>query len=344
MSQVTRRTRTLRAWVCGLAFLVGVLVGIRRAEAEPSTLDVSWTAPPECPDRAWLESAVLHLVTAAPSRSLKVTGQIREVDGRYRVDLELQGAASGKRTLSAASCGSVSRGAALIIALALDPQASPLGLDEAAAAPSPASPIEPAEPEPLPPSSPPARPEPTPVAPSWSPAPSKVRPLVFAGVGAVRAYLPATALSVVAGGGITWRALRVDLSAELEPSVREPLVNRPTIGADFSLAAVAVRSCVAQESTWIALYGCAALRGVRIAGEGTGLAAAQRNTAYLVAVEPGAVVRFPARTQLAMELEGAAAIPLARPDFVILTNGPSDLVYRVSAIGARVTLGAGVRF
>lgn len=328
------RPHALRTCTAVLALAAALVAEEKVARAEPS-LDLTWTAPPGCPDRAWMMSAVLHLVTGSPPQALLVTGAVHEEDGQWVVDLELSGAASGTRTLRASSCKSVSRGAALIVALALDPQAAALASEELARSEAPAPP---------PPS--PAPPPPPPEAP---PAPARVespgiRPIVFAGPTATRALLPGVAPGMAVGGGIVWRSVRVDLAGELVPRSHTSLARVPAVGADLSLAALALRACVGHAFPWLAAHGCTALRGARIAGQGTGLAESYRQTAHVLTLEPGVLLRVPGTTRAAVELEAAPVLPLTRPDFVILSSGPSEPLFRVSSAGIRVAGAASFRF
>ncbi|MBX3214175.1 MAG: hypothetical protein KF850_19225 [Labilithrix sp.] len=327
------RAIALRTCAAGLAAALALLAGERGALAEPS-LDLTWDAPAGCPDREWVRAAVLHLVTSSSAQELHVHAAVRAEGDQWIVDLALSGAATGTRTLRASTCTSVARGAALIVALTLDPQA---------AASVPEDPAPPAPPPPRAPEPPAPAPEPGPTqAPDASPR--RARPIAFLGASAARALVPGVAPGAVVGGGIVWSALRIDLAAELVPSARASLARVPGVGADFSLASLALRACAGRTLASVALHGCTALRGARIAGEGTGLTESYRQTAHLLAIEPGVLARFPAATRVGVELAAAAVLPITRPDFVFLASGPSEPLFRVSAVGARVGLGASVLF
>lgn len=308
----------LRTWLAALALLGGAEGS---AAAEPG-LDLAWNAPPGCPDRAWVVAAVNRLVPSPP-QALHVTGAVREDEGGFTVDLELSGPASGTRTLRAASCTSVARGAALIIALALDPQAATSAIEEAPPAPAPAPPLAPAA--------------------SAPPAPRR-EALAFAGAVVIGGLLPTYAPGAVVGGGVAWRALRLDLSAELVPHASTSLARRPAVGADFALAGLALRGCAGHAWGGLAVHGCAAVRAARISGEGRGLVETYRDRADLLALEPGVLVRVPLGTRAGLALDAAAVLPLTRPDFVLLTNGPSEPLHRVSVVGLRAALTVDVRF
>ncbi|AKV02621.1 hypothetical protein AKJ09_09284 [Labilithrix luteola] len=336
------------AWTGLVALLLTFIAFERSAGAEPPSLDLTWNAPSECPSRTWLESAVTRLVTRPPEQTLAVTGNVRESAGRWTVELEFQGAATGKRTLSAANCGSLSRGAAVLVALTIDPQAATVAPADLPTT-EPPPPVTDGPPPPPPPPAP--RPEPPQARELESSTPARTEPsrrelaaLVFLGASAGRALLPGIAPSAVVGAGLVWRALRVDLSAEITSSTSTSLDSRPQVGADLSLVSLALRPCVGKNTGWLAIHGCVGVRGVRISGEGTGLAEAYQQTAYLVTFEPGALVRIPSSTRLAVELDGAAVLPLTRPEFVLLSNESTESFFRPSAVGARMTVGVGLRF
>lgn len=301
-----------------------------------SALDLDWTAPAGCPDRAEVLAHVHRLVPAPPPASLAVRASVRVVDEGFRVELAMQGAASGARTLRASTCASVARATALVIALALDPSAS----------------LEPEdEPPPPPPFVPPPRPEPPPkpAQPPRSPAPTDsdsdgLRPFVVATVGAERALLPDVAPNVALGFGMTLGPLRADLGLRITPARSTSLTAVPAAGVSVGTMDVALRACARLVDRSIALHGCAAARAVRFSGDAFGVTESYREQAYALVFEPGFVARFPARSRLALELDLALVVPLSRPEFVV-TRLDTDLsAFRVSAFGGRAGLGASVRF
>jgi len=285
--------------------------------------------------------AVERLVSS-PRDRLQVSAAVRQEESGWVVDLEMHGAASGTRTLRATSCPSIARATALLVALALDPQAAARAEDGLAADEPPR------EEAPLAPSAPPSPEESTasaaPVV-SEASSPTPIRPFAFAGATIERALVPGLALGLGIGGGLTWRALRIDAGAQLLPHTSASLDRVRGVGADFALAALSVRSCVGHAMPAVAAFGCAGIRGARITGEGTGTAERYRQTALLVALEPGVIVRAPGqRSGPAIEIETALVLPITRPSFVFLKDGPSEPLFRVSAVGLRVALFASYRF
>lgn len=293
-------------------------------------LELSWTAPAGRPDQAAVVASVKRAVATTPPEALRVAARVRTEEEQWIVDLELSGAASGTRSVRARTCRALARATALIVALALDPQAR--------------VPDEPAE-EPAPPPPPPA-PEPPPAPPPPPPPPTVVRPVrpyVFAGATGERGLLPGFALGATFGGGLAWRFVQGDIVGQIVPTRGASLEGRSG-GGDLSLLGLALRGCAGPSMRLVAVTGCVRLRGARIAAEGTGLAPDYRQTAWLLALEPGAVVRFPGAAGLAAELEAAAVVPFSRPDFVVLVNDAPTSTFRPAAVGVRVGLGATYRF
>lgn len=319
-----------------VAVLLALLFDTRTALAQPA-FELTWTAPAGCPDRASVLASVERLVTTMPAEALFVTAVAHEDGDRWTVELEMSGAATGSRTLHARSCASVARATALIVALALDPQAS-LNAAEEPAPPEPiVAPPGPPVVVPPPPPPPPAPPEPSLL--SRTP-----RAVVFAGASAERALVPGIVAGALVGGGVIWQTLRVDLAARFSPSTHVSLPSRPSAGADLSAIDLALRSCLGRTVWHVAAHGCATVRASRLSGEGSGVTEAYRESLDLFALEPSVLVRFPARSTVGLELDAAAVIPLVHPDFVIANGTSSEALFRVSAVGARVILAASVLF
>jgi hypothetical protein len=329
---VVARTR-VRALATSLA-LCGLLFAL--PARGQSALDLAWTAPTGCPDRAEVLAHVHRLVPAAPPTSLAVKASVRQADQGFRVDLEMQGAASGGRTLRASTCASVARATALVIALALDPSAS---LEPEDDPPPPQPAIPPPRPEPPPrPTRPPTSPVPT------GPDRDGLHPLLFATVGAERALLPGVAPNVALGFGVTFGPVRTDLGLRITPTRSTSLTNVPGAGISVGAMDLALRACGRLVDRSIALHGCAAARAVRFSGEAFGVTESYRERAYTLAIEPGFVARFPARSRFGLELDLALVVPVTRPDFVVTRLGADISAFRVSALGGRAGIGASVRF
>lgn len=106
------------------------------AQATPS-LTLEWSAPPGCPEREEMERALnrhLH-ASAAALATLQVRTQIVRAGSDYRLNLEIQTERGhAKRTLVNPQCGPLVDAAAVLIALAIDPNATQITTGEASVA------------------------------------------------------------------------------------------------------------------------------------------------------------------------------------------------------------------
>lgn len=90
-----------------------------------SAIELRWQAPSECPSSATIAKDIARLAGAQEGRALVAHVTIsRGSDARWRVVIELSGSAAGHRELTADNCSQLSRAAALIVALAANPEAA----------------------------------------------------------------------------------------------------------------------------------------------------------------------------------------------------------------------------
>jgi hypothetical protein len=108
---------------------------IAAARAQPlDDLALQWQVPDTCPNEmAVLARIRVHLPKQhRTARRWSVEGRITSEDGRYLMELVLQsGESQAKRTIVNESCAALVDAAALLIALALDPEATPDEHEEA---------------------------------------------------------------------------------------------------------------------------------------------------------------------------------------------------------------------
>lgn len=108
----------------GLSSLVVVAV-VSTIAWHASAVELHWQAPQECPSGTVVAEDIARLAGANEGRDLVATVVIaRSPDERWRVVIELSGAATGHRELTADNCPQLSRAAALIVALAANPEAA----------------------------------------------------------------------------------------------------------------------------------------------------------------------------------------------------------------------------
>lgn len=266
----------------------------------------------------------------------------------WEVDVRLEGSASGARHLRANSCASVARASALIIALAIDPEAAARAADELEAHDEPSATATP------PPASPPPSSRPAHQAhahqthahmPGAARTPSPWSGHVFGGAALEAGILPGVAAAPWVGGGIAWRFLRADAALTLLPSATTRLADESPYGARFWAIAGELRGCIGHTVWRAAMYGCVGARASHTRGRGTGPLQAMRDHAELLEARAGAVLRVPAHTRMAAELTLHAGLPATRPQFVLLDEaGREVMVQRPPPLTLHGALALSYRF
>src|SRR5262245_300757 len=113
-----RHEGALRVWFGVLAASLGV-VSPARAD---SPLVLVWQAPDECPSGPGVTRAVERLITKPPALALPATVVVRKRDERFTAEIRTSG---GSRHLEGESCRAVGEAVAMVLALAIDPDATP---------------------------------------------------------------------------------------------------------------------------------------------------------------------------------------------------------------------------
>jgi hypothetical protein len=296
--------------------------------ASAGSVQLDWRAPPGCSSREQVLDEVARLVATLPAKPLRARAIVTREASQLRVNIELAGAAEGLRTLRARSCESVARATALIIALAVDPQAAAVATE-----PRPER-VERRPPEADDGTS---RSAPTPTAPA-------VRGVAMLGLSGERALLPGLALGAEAGGGVRWRFVRADLTLGVLPATSAALPDRREVRGDFTLGFVALRACAGLIDDGASVLGCSTLRGSRIWGRGSGPIETFEQAASVLSFEPGVLLRAPGRDGLATELGATLVVPIRRPRFVIEENGARLDLFQPARLGAAVKLALGYEF
>lgn len=296
------------------------------ARAE-SDLVLDWSGPAECPSRSDVEAQVRRTLGASnrPRKKISVEGRASRRRQGYRVTLHTRVAETdGERILDGDTCTEVADAAALVIALAIDPDAL-------------APPPEPALPplRPSPPATPPARPAPSP-SPREAPAPW----FVGAGVGATMGSVPSPATSFVARVG--WTDGRVRLVAYATTSLETERVIAPDVGGSFAATTFGVRGCGGiLRAGALALWGCAGIELDRVTGRGFGVDRPGRAVGTWAAPTLAVLPTWNVSRHLAVLLEGAVATPLSRPRFRLDDVGE---VFRPGGLTAQVDVAVELRF
>jgi len=301
------------------------LISVSRAA--PAAPDLRW-AGPECGDaQPTFESKLAALV--APSDRAQLSGQVsierRGAALSVTLSLELGEKPLGERRIEVKTCAAAAETAAVAASLAVFSGA------EASSPPAPeANPVAPFEREPSP------RPEPPP-----PPAPARVSPELRAGLlatvdgRALPALAPGAAVEVGLGlgrfsaaisGGAT---LAQDHALDAAESARLRLWSGQVRGCYAALRAEPVRFDT-----------CVGLRGLWMRGQGQGFAVNRDGSlsALAPALELDISLRVPPPIEWRFELE--AAVPLARPRFVVRSREAAQL----EAVTWAARLGPMLRF
>lgn len=182
------------------------VAGVAGPPASGDALELSWTAPEECPSRAELETMIhAQVVTVPDDAHVRVDGRIETTPASafvIRLTLEREGTVEA-HTITDTSCDAVTRQAATVVATSLDP----FGL------PAPPPPPEEAPPTPEAPT-PDEAPEVAPdTAPDVNPDPSKpsIRAYVNTAAGMSANFFAGQSMAPSVSGslGVELGALRI---------------------------------------------------------------------------------------------------------------------------------------
>jgi hypothetical protein len=278
-------------------------------------LDLEWTAPAECPTRAHV---LAELERMAPRRierearaQITVTGGARDTSGNYRAHVTLRvGSALDERDVEGATCLEIADASALLVALALVPEALPT---ESTATKAEARPI------------------------ALGPSSRHAELHVGAGVGVEAFVLPRPVPTLRAALGIQTGPLHLGVEGFISSAVDESLANDPNKGASFRLLGARLTGCWLFGTERLHAGPCAGVEATGISAEGFGLSRPLASTTW--ALNPAAGARLSWKPA-----------PRVEAVFAIVTKLTTDFDFSVdSASGSRqlhhvppVTLGAGI--
>ena len=122
-----RSAQRRRATATG-ASLLALAAAALPALAQTAPLELTWTAPPECPRAADVEAEVARIVgrTSGPRKRVSARAAVeRTPRGAYKVTIEtLADDAPGHRAFEAESCRAAADASALILAITVNPEVS----------------------------------------------------------------------------------------------------------------------------------------------------------------------------------------------------------------------------
>jgi hypothetical protein len=307
-------------------------------------LSLAWHAPSDCPTGASVTRAVEALITRPPARTLDAVSVIRKTGERYTAEITTP---RGERKLDGESCRAVSEAVAMVLALAIDPDASPndaafAAFDEPDEPPPRASG---AEATPAPPPSTvrvaPATPRDEPRQRPLAQAPAAAAPrFLTAAFGLVEVgMLPQATFGASLGLGVAFERF----SAELGPRLLLPrsgeLEDDPEKGGEIGYLGGYAAACVTPLVSR-RLDGCLAFEVGRLAGTGFGVTEKLSGEALWLAPELFGAGRLPIAGGFEGQARVGVALALNRPQFVLDELGN---VHRPALVSLRGELGFSFR-
>jgi hypothetical protein len=293
------------------------------ARAAPLALDLEWRAPSGCPDRNAVRRYVEEMLGDAEpaTSSLAARGGVSRVAvDKWTADLALRSASGSESTRSfeGPTCESVSRAAALVMALTLHPSEAP------------------------PAANPPERDARTPERPI---AGRFARPSVAAAAAIDVGTMPSPGY----GGAITvgwspWAALRWEASGAYYAARRGTYVGGARLGADVSLAAFGVRGCYPVVDAVWSLAPCIGGGFDWLRASGFGARDSYDASAYMGHFEAGATMLWNFTEFAAMRASAFGVVPMRQPEFTILVDDGSAPVHHPAAAALRASLGVELHF
>jgi len=306
-----------------------------RLLAEVPDLALDWNAPADCPSRKDVLDEVQQLLggapRSAPSRPLAAAVDVRR-DAASTWSAELQTSDQGRRTLRGESCAAIASATAIVLALAIDPEA----LSRARASAPAVDAGEPLRPEP-----PRRRDDVIAAPPRSSPEPAPLVPYARVFLGGVFGLLPESSATGGLGFGLRYRAVSAELAGAWTLPRERQHQRLPEVRVKVGLWSGSLLGCFSPLSPPTALDLClgaeletisASARGVTDPGDGHA-----RLGAGLFAIRGSQ--RIERSFSLGLELAGSARPH--HPKFVIAGVGT---VHEIPLLAAVVSLGLVVDF
>lgn len=322
-----------------LAVAMVALLGAAPIRAEDTGHHVSfrWEAPSECPDDGQALAAVVDLLgqplSEAREQELAITVNVRPVASGFSATLVFvspQG--TQERILEHASCEKLTEGAALLAALAIDPErvrARQAAIEAAKGAPLDAVPKPPPPCVPPPASaqpacprtSPPSTPAPSPRKPGWQPT-LGVAGLVGAGV------LPGARPGLATDLGLRFDRFQARLVARYWFPGSADIQEGP-LSIELSLATVGLHGCTTGRPKDWSLLACLGVNVGDMSGSGQGLNHARTRHALSGAAEVGLLAAY-SRVKPAPFAGLGLSLALLRPRFGASLAGVETETFKVS--------------
>jgi hypothetical protein len=274
-----------------------------------SDLIIQWSAPPACPDQAWVASRVQQLLDGTPRAELRASVEVTQHAANFSARIRLTSSEElGERVLESKRCELLADSVALVVALSAAPPAT----TERTSATRPR-----------------ARGR------DWSVAAS-------AHASAATGLLPELALGAGAALALEGLAsLRVELGGTYY-APRSLTFDQTNLGATFRLLRVGARGCRIWALGAFELGACLGAQLYRISGVGFGGTVKRSGAGFIWGPELGVFGRLRLWQRVALSLSAGGVAPVSRQRFVF-----SDVVgplHRTAALTFQVFVAPEVQF
>jgi hypothetical protein len=319
-----------------------LLLSVHAFAADPRRITLDWRAPAGCPTRDAVLARVEHLLGSREKTSRGAPLEVRELvtltpDGGFHAELGIvDDGVERSRALDAPTCSEIAEASAVVIALAISP--------DALAAP----PTEVADTMPLL-----EAPVVAPLAEAQLPAQATrdqverprergtrgeqvLRPRVGAGIVADLGGIAPLAPGLGVAAGVRYgRYVDFGVRAGFFPERSTSLESQPSQGVRLQLVDVTPALCVEPFELPADLGACALFDFGYLSARGFGSLFRYRRSTWWLAPGAGLTAAYPARARFRSRLSADALFPLSRTEFVLTNVG---VVRQLPLVAPRVGL------
>ena len=346
-----------KAWLSLVLLAAPPVEQVERHEApDPAAdpeLEISWTAPPQCPTREQLiaqTEALLARPLAQPGDpALELVGRI-DVEGEgFVLRLDFRRPVARVRELRGSDCAELRDAAALVLAMTIDPLASlnelpdeePPRPEEPAGEPAEDDPVDEAVDQAREPSDPGEPVDDEAGAAEETPERRELGGHLRLAGGVSLGPLPRVAGAPSLALGLSWRALRVELVGAYWLAADAVLDETPGVGARISLGWAAPRVCGVPSVSRVEFPLCGGIELGGMRGAAFGTSDARARTLAWVATQLGGGVSVELGRTVALWAGVDLVVPLTRPGFAIAGLGE---LHRSASVAFEACLGVEVHF
>jgi hypothetical protein len=331
----TRRSRVAAIFLAASVVATTILTSRARASdaeggAPPSSAEIYWQAPAECPDSNGVKRSIERLLGKRlddlRSSNVQAHGEVRRNEAgiwELHCTLSVSGVVE-EETLAAKKCQALADAMTLKVALAIDP----LAVVESVAPPASMLPVPKAAPARV-------RPAPKPAAPAV--ARIRLRAVGGAELGPLPGITPGAGLY----GSVQLPSFRIELGSQAYWGGVARYAKLPTVGARLQAFSGTTRVCLTPAAGWLTVPVCGGVELGVIRGVGFGIANSETSARLWGALILGPALRLQATRNLSFWFEADAMATVLKPEFHLRNL---DTLYTPAWGGSLLSAGLEVDF